>query len=299
MMKFTKLFSLLLIGLNFTAACASQETPAAKAEEAKPAALTAQSADEIGNYIRKAFNVPPNVAILVKEGGETSVPGMRSIQVQFTGERGSQTQEAWVSMDGKTLIVGRVFDMSVDPYKENLAKMNLEGAPIKGAKDAKVTIVEYTDFQCPFCSRAHVTVEQLLKDYDGKIKVIYKSLPLNIHNWAEDSAVAATCVQEQNPEAFWKYADYFFKNQATIKKETLNEQVMTLAKENALDEAKLKACIDSKQTLPRVQADMKEAQTLGFSSTPSFVVNGRPLIGAKPIEEFKLVIDSELAAITK
>jgi protein-disulfide isomerase len=136
----------------------------------------------------------------------------------------------------------------------------------------------------------------LLKDYDGKIKVAYKALPLNIHPWAEDSAVAAACVNEQNKEAFWKYASYFFQNQSTLTKDNLNQKVFEMAKTNNLDEAALKTCIDSKKTLPQVQADLKEAQALGFQSTPSFVVNGRPVIGAKPIEEFKQIIDAELAA---
>jgi protein-disulfide isomerase len=297
-----KFLVLIFVALNFTVACASQENTEAKKEEgttAAPApaggALSAQDSEKIAAYIRKAFNVPANVSVVVQDGGESKIPGMKAIKVQFTGERGSQSQEAWITSDQKTLLVGKALDMSVDPYKENLAKINLANAPVKGAEAAKVTIVEYTDFQCPFCSKAHVTVEQLLKDYDGKVKVAYKALPLNIHNWAEDSAVAAACVNEQNKEAFWKFANHFFQNQGTIKKETLSQTVFQLAKENGLDEAALKTCIDSKKTLPQVQADMKEAQALGFQSTPSFVVNGRPVIGAKPIEEFKMIIDAELA----
>ncbi len=297
--SFLKFLVLVFITLNFTIACASQETSGQKSENkdtATDTALTPEQAEQIAAYIRKAFNVPANVGVVVQEGGETKIPGMKSIRVQFTAERGGQTQDAWISADRKILVVGKVLDMSVDPYKENLAKMNLENAPVKGSEQAKVTIVEYTDFQCPFCSKAHATVQQLLKDYEGKVKVAYKALPLNIHPWAEDSAVAAACVTEQNKEAFWKYADYFFQNQSSLSKENLNQKVLAMAKENSLDEAALKTCIDGKKTLPQVKADMKEAQTLGFTSTPSFVVNGRPVIGAKPIEEFKLIIDAELAA---
>ncbi|HSE41820.1 MAG TPA: DsbA family protein [Acidobacteriota bacterium] len=295
--SFLKFLVLIFLSFNLTIACASPQD--AKKEEATAGtsggALTAQDTEKIGAYIRKAFNIPPNVAVVVQEGGDQKIPGMKSIKVQFTGERGSQAQEAWISPDQKILVVGRVLDMTIDPYKENLAKINLSNAPVKGAQDAKVTIVEYTDFQCPYCSRAHVTVEQLLKDYDGKIKVAYKALPLNIHNWAEDSAVAAACVSEQNKDVFWKYANFFFQNQTTLTKDNLNTKIFEMAKTNGLDEAALKTCIDSKKTLPQVQADVKEAQALGFQSTPSFVVNGRPVIGAKPIEEFKQIIDAELA----
>ena len=296
---FLKFLVLIFVALNFTMACASQENPDAKKEAtATPAAGTAlspQETEKIAAYIRKAFNIPANVAVAVQDGGESKIPGMKAIKVQFTAERGSQTQDAWITADQKTLVVGRILDMTVDPFKENLAKINLQNAPVKGSETAKVTIIEYTDFQCPFCSKAHNTVEQLLKDYDGKVKVAYKALPLNIHNWAEDSAVAAACVNEQNKQVFWIYANYFFQNQSTLTKENLSQKIFELAKTNGLDEAALKTCIDSKKTLPQVQADMKEAQALGFQSTPSFVVNGRPVIGAKPIEEFKLIIDAELA----
>jgi protein-disulfide isomerase len=303
--SFLKFLVLVFITLNFTIACASPDAQTQKSETPAQASLSSEQAEKIGTYIRKSFNVPANVGVVVKEGGTQKIPGLTSIQVQFVTDKGSQVQDAWISSDQKIMVIGRVLDLTIDldkqrmeKAKENLSKMNLQNAPVKGAESAKVTIVEYTDFQCPYCSRGYATVEQLLKDYDGKVRVVYKALPLNIHNWAEDSAIAAACVAEQNKDAFWKYYSFFFQNQTTIKKETLNEKVMSLAKENSLDEAALKTCIDTKKTLPQVQADVKEAQALGFNSTPSFMVNGNPVIGAKPIEEFKQLIDEQLAAAT-
>ncbi|MCI0444826.1 DsbA family protein [bacterium] len=301
---FLKFLVLVFITLNFTIACASSDTQTQKSETATAqGSLSTEQAEKIGAYVRKAFGVPANVGVVVKEGGDQKIPGLTSIQVQFVTDKGSQVQDAWVSSDQKIMVIGRVLDLTIDldkqrmeKAKENLSKMNLQNSPSKGAPAAKVTIVEYTDFQCPFCSRGYTTIEQLLKDYDGKVKVVYKALPLNIHNWAEDSAVAAACVAEQNKDAFWKYYSFFFQNQKTIQKDTLNGKVMSMAKENGLDEAALKTCIDTKKTLPQIQADVKEAQTLGFNSTPSFMVNGNPVIGAKPIEEFKQIIDAELAA---
>ena len=284
------LITILLGLLNGPLACAQQP-----AEKSAAPAVAPINTTEVGAYIRKVFNVPANVQINVTEQPTSSVAGLRMVKVEFVAEKGTQNQDAWVTQDGKTLIVGRTFDMSIDPYKENLAKMKLDGAPVSGKADAKVTIVEYTDFQCPFCSRAHNVVEQLLKEYDGRIKVVYKSLPLNIHNWAEDAAVAGACVAEQKNDAFWVYAHYFFENQKTLTKETLMDKVYALAAENQLDVEKLKGCISARTTLPRVQADMKEAQVLGFNSTPSFVVNGRPLVGAVPVEQFRQVIDEALA----
>src|SRR5262245_23541982 len=156
------LLMLLFIALNATLACAQQPAE----QKATPINTT-----EVATYIRKAFNIPANIGVTVTEEQTSTVPGLRMVKVNFASDKGAQSQDAWIANDGKTLLVGKTFDMSVDPFKQNLSKMNLEGAPVSGKADAKVTIVEYTDFQCPFCSRAHVTVEQLLKDYDGKIKV--------------------------------------------------------------------------------------------------------------------------------
>lgn len=286
---------LLYLSLNGALACAQSQTAPADDKSNKPAVAGTLKTDEIGTFIRKVFNVPANVQIGVAEVPQSTLAGMKMINVTFTTDKGSQNQEAWVTPDGKTLIVGRTFDMSVDPYKENLAKMKLDGAPTTGTSGAKVTIVEYTDFQCPFCGKANTTIEQIMKEYDGKIRLVYKSLPLSIHDWAEDAAVAGACISEQNNDAFWTYAHYAFSNQKEITKATLRDKIMALAADNKLDADKLKACLDARSSLPKVQADQKEAASLGFSSTPSFVVNGRPLIGALPIEQFRQVIDEALA----
>lgn len=286
-----KILILVLTCIQFTVACATSQP----SDQAKPDSGPFPQ-EQVSSYIRKAFNVPSTVSITVTKQEESKFPGLVAIKVQFTSERGPQTQDAWVTPDYKTLLIGRVLDMSVDPYKATLAKMNLKNSPTHGSPDAKVTIVEFTDFQCPYCKNAHASVNQLLKEYDGKVRVVYKSLPLAMHNWAQDSAVAATCVNEQSTDAFWKYADYFFQNQATITKETLNAKVFELAKANNVDEAKLKACIDTKKTLPAVEADLQEAKALGLSSTPSFIVNGRTVVGAIPVDQFKQIIDEALAS---
>ena len=284
-LRLTFLLCLVVFAFQFTA-CAQEEA-------VKPS----MTHEQIAAYIRKAFNVPANVSITVKENPESkTVPSTYAILVQFRGERVNQDQEAWVTKNN-VLIVGRTFDMTVDPYKKNLDKMNLANSPVTGAADAKVTIVEYSDFQCPYCSQAHVTVKDLLKVYDGKIKLVYKHLPLsNIHPWAEDAATASICVHQQNAEAFWKLSDFFFTNQKSITKETLGTQLQQFSTENNLNYETLQKCMADPATKQKVSSDTTEANGLGLSSTPSFVVNGRTVIGAVPEDQFKQVIDEALAA---
>lgn len=287
-MKYRKLsFFLCLIVFAF------QLTACAQEEMVKPSMTN----EQIATYIRKAFNVPANVTITIKENAESkSVPGTYPIMVQFRGERVNQDQEAWITKSN-VLIVGRTFDMSVDPYKKNLEKISMNNVPVTGSPDAKVTIVEYSDFQCPYCSTAYVTVKDLLKVYDGKVKVAYKHLPLtNIHDWAQDAAVASVCVHQQSPEAFWKLSDFLFTNQKSITKETFASKLQQFSTDSKLNYETIQKCIADPATKQKVSSDSAEANGLGLNSTPSFVVNGRTVVGALPEDQFKQIIDEALTA---
>ena len=272
----------------FSACC---QTACAQQQSAETPVLSNQ---QISEYVRKAFNVPGNLAITVKDIETSSIEGLREVKLEFISEKGTQSESAWVTKDNR-LIVGRLMDMSVDPYKKNWDKVSFKDVPATGSADAKVTIVEYSDFQCPFCSQAHQTVEQLLKDYDGKVKVLFKHLPLGMHPWAEDAAVAGVCVYQQNNDAFWQLSHFLFTSQKTVKKETLQSSVLEATKDTTLNMDQLKKCMDSRQTLPVVKANQAEAASLGFSSTPSFLVNGRPVVGAIDLPSFKKIVDEALA----
>ncbi len=288
-MKYQKISIVFLFLAVFTfqlCACAQEQTAA----PVKPS----MTHEQIANYIRKAFNVPANVTITVKENPQSKdVPGTYPVVVEFKGDRVDQKQEAWITTENK-LIVGKTFDMTVDPYKRNLDKVSLANVPTTGAPDAKVTIVEYSDFQCPYCSSAHVTVKDLLKQYEGKVKVAYKHLPLAMHNWAKDAAAISVCVHKQNPDAFWKLSDYFFTNQKAITKENFDAKMQEFGAQNGINSEELKKCMADPTTEQKVAADTAEASSLGLSSTPSFLVNGRTVIGAIPVDQFKKIIDEAL-----
>ena len=285
--RFVRLFIAIFLALQLPLACAQQQT-ASSAQQGVPI-------EEISTYMRKAFNVPANVKINVSET-PSEIPGLRAVKIEFVSDRGSQSQEAWLTAQNR-LIVGRSFDLSADPYQKNWEKIDLADVPTTGGKnEAKVTVVEYSDFQCPFCSRAHVTMKGVVQDYSGQVKLVYKHLPLQMHNWAEDAAIASACVYKQNSDAFWQLSDYLFANQKTITKETLTEKVIEATKESKVDAEQLKQCIAARQTNPVVQANLAEAKKLGFSSTPSFVINGRTVVGALDASQFKQIIDEMMVA---
>jgi protein-disulfide isomerase len=166
-----------------------------------------------------------------------------------------------------------------------------DGYPSFGPDDAKIVIVEFSDFQCPYCRRFHEdTYKALLNAYPGKIRFVYRNLPLppNMHPEAMSAAVASLCANDQN--AFWDYHDKLFSS-ATLSEETYIQYATDL-KLNVED---FTACLSSSKHDEFIQQDMDFSSNLGVQSTPTFFVNGLAVIGAQPLTTFQTLIDKELA----
>jgi protein-disulfide isomerase len=166
-----------------------------------------------------------------------------------------------------------------------------EGFYSTGPKDAPIVIVEFSDFQCPFCQRWHDQVyESLMAAYPGQIRFVYRNLPLTqIHSQAMSAAEASLCAGEQ--DAYWQYHEKLFANS-----DALNDDLYaSLASELELDVTAFEACMSGHQYQADIQADMQFAIDLGVQSTPTFFINGLAIVGAQPLSAFQQVIDRELA----
>jgi protein-disulfide isomerase len=163
------------------------------------------------------------------------------------------------------------------------------GRPSKGPAKAPVQIIEFSDFECPFCFRVNPTVAEVLSTYGERVRLVYRHLPLPNHPNARPAAEASACANEQG--RFWEYHDRLFANQSKLTAPDLKQHAADLG----LDATKFNACVDSRKFQKDVDADLDTAQLLGVSGTPHFFINGRPLSGAQPLESFKAIIDEELA----
>jgi protein-disulfide isomerase len=163
------------------------------------------------------------------------------------------------------------------------------GRPAKGPARAPVQIVEFSDFECPYCFRANPTVAQILAAYGDRVRLVYRHYPLPNHPNARPAAEASACANEQG--RFWEFHDRLFANQSKLAAADLKQH----AAELGLDAAAFNACVDGRKYRGDVDADMATAEALGVSGTPHFFINGRPLSGAQPFENFKAIIDEELA----
>ena len=166
-------------------------------------------------------------------------------------------------------------------------KVSAEGPSIGGPREAPVTIVEFSDFQCPFCKQVGETTKQVLQGYGDKVRLVFKHLPLSIHPDAFKAAQASVCAADQGK--FWQYHDRLF-NSSSLSTETL----MSVAAAVGVNTKEFTTCLDSEESRARVSADMKEARLAEILSTPTFIINGRVLKGARGVEDFKRMINEEL-----
>jgi protein-disulfide isomerase len=259
----------------------------------------------IERQIRSYYTVPAEVGVSVgPRKPSTEFPDYEELVVTFTVGDKKQEQNFLVSKDGKSLVRMTKLDLTKDPYAEVMNKIDITGRPIRGNKDAKVTIVNYDDFQCPFCARMHETItSDILTTYGDKVKIIYKDFPLTeIHPWAKRAAVNAICLAQLTQPGYWSFTDAIHANAKTITQTKgtegqfaqIDKLTMLEGQKAGVNVTELQACVKAQKD-DKVTSSMSEAELLGVSSTPTLFVNGQKLEGAVPPEELKAVINRALA----
>ena len=161
--------------------------------------------------------------------------------------------------------------------------------PTLGPKNAPVTVIEFADFQCPFCKRSEDAVKAIHEKYGDRIQLVFMDFPLSFHPHAMPAANAARCANAQGK--FWQYHDALFADQSKLEPADLKATAKTLG----LDTAKFNACFDKNQYGEAIQQDLEEGHRLNLNGTPTFFIDGREIVGAQPPENFVSIIDQELA----
>lgn len=200
---------------------------------------------------------------------------------------GQRTQQARAQLVQELKASGAAVKVMLDPPRYTVAVAAND--PVRGVATAPVTIVEFSDYQCPFCARVNPTLDQVRKTYGDKVKIVFKDFPLPNHPQAPKASEAAHCAGEQGK--YWEMHDLMFANQKALNVPELKQYATTLG----LDATKFTQCLDSGKHASLVAAGMAQGERMGVNSTPTLYINGRALIGAQPFEAFKAVIDEELS----
>lgn len=259
----------------------------------------------IQKQVRAFYNVPPDVNITIGSLKPSEFPGYDEVTVTLGNGSGAKKDYAFLlSNDKKTLIRMTKLDLTKDPYAELMKKMDISGRPVRGNKNAKVVVVNFDDFECPFCSRMHQTLfPEILKEYGNQVAFVYKDFPLSdIHPWATHAAVDANCLGAQNNDAYWDYADYIHSNQHEISDASgrdgqfaaLDKLALQQGQKHNADIAKLQACVKA-QDDSAIKKSVQQGESIDVDSTPTTFVNGmKSHDGALSLEEMRAMLDQAL-----
>lgn len=204
------------------------------------------------------------------------------IKAYLLRERAATSREQYLDR----LKAKAIIHVTLDPPRQVVASV---GRPSKGPSNAPIELIEFSDFQCPYCLSANPTVQQVLHTYGDRIRLVYRHFPLPNHPNARPSAEASQCADEQGK--FWQYHDALFADQSKLSDADLKARAAALG----MDAPRFNACVDSHKYKAAVDTDIKEGDQAGVSGTPAFFINGRLLSGAQPYEAFKRMIDEEIA----
>jgi protein-disulfide isomerase len=277
-------FSVIAFGAIVPPGQAQQAQPAtvgASTAAASSTQTTSSTQKTVEAYLRHLYAFGPDVQLVVGPPKPTPIDGMLETNIDLTINGNKQTVKFYVSKDGKFLFQGELSDMTKDPLAQNRAQIQMNDAPSLGDPKALVTLVEYSDFECPVCRNLHDALRGLLPNYAGKVRVVFKDFPLEqIHPWARTAAIAGRCAYQQDPKAFWKMYDFIYDHQEIISAANAWTKMMDYAAQAGVEADAFKGCMASPEASAAVNASRENGQLLDVTSTPTVFVNGRRLVGA-------------------
>jgi protein-disulfide isomerase len=258
------------------------QTGEGKAKDAAPPANSpeqAQLTSHVESYLRNLFAWGPTFQVKLGPLSQSLAPDFYDVPVQVTYDGHTDTGDVYVSKDGKYILRGEIRDINRDPFAETRKKLHLEGSPSKGPADAAVTVVDFSDYECPHCRELARVLKEIQPKYP-QVRFVSKSFPLvQIHPWAMQAAIAARCVYQHSPDAYWMMHDEIFENQDLISPENAWDKLTEYATLAGVPQDQFKACMTSPDAKAAIEADVAEGKDLGIASTPTVYVNGRELVG--------------------
>ncbi len=277
-----------------------QSAPATKAA-AKPTeaasstkvATVLPSEDTVNSFLFRMFGYEPTLTWKVVDIRPSEVPGLAEVSVVVTNAQGSSQNRLLVSSDGKHAIAGDIMPFGAKPFDEARAKVEKGvNGPAKGPEKAAVTIVEFSDMQCPHCQKAAPVIEQLVA-LEPNARFVFQNFPLPMHNWAEKAAAYVDCVGRASNDAVWKFIQKTFDAQTTITEANADEKLKAIAIESGANGDEIAACAAKPDTKARVQASVALGKSVGVTGTPTLLINGRSVPGGEPVDVLKKMVDFE------
>jgi len=287
----------LLMAPLLAALAVAQQKPAA-AHSPQKAASTKSTAnlpseETVNAFMRQMFGYDPSISWKIVSIKPSEAQGLAEVNVGIQGPQGAQGQKFYVSEDGRHAIAGQIMPFGVHPF--DAARKELEksiNGPTRGPANAPVTVVEFSDLQCPHCKEAQPTLDKLAAE-DKDARIVFQNFPIaKIHDWAMKAAEYDDCIARSSNDAFWKFVESVYGAQSDITAANADEKLKGFADAAGVNGNEIAACAAKPETETRVQHSVDLGQTLEVNSTPTIFINGRMLsAGGIPYEVLKKLVD--------
>src|ERR1700737_4256134 len=266
----------------------AQTADATKAQSSAPSAQSPTSSatnpgsleGKVEKYLRNMYAWGPQYHIKFGPAKPTQIPNLLEIPVTVGWNGQSDTAIVYVTKDGKYIFRGELSDMTIDPLAETRSKLHVGNSPSMGPTDAKITLIEFADFECPSCRQLDRILRDLLPQHP-EIRLVYKDFPLTtLHPWAMTASLAGQCATQQSPASFWKIHDIIFDQQDVITPSNVWEKMTDFANQLGLNAETFRTCMANPETTREIEKTTAEGHELNVTGTPSIFVNGRRIVGA-------------------
>ncbi len=294
----TRIVPILLAALLLSGTAISQTQPAPKlpATSASPAGVAntgvvLPTEDTVNSFLFQMFGYDPSITWKVNDIRPSDIAGLAEVTVILTSTQGSNQSRLLVSADGKHALTGDILPFGAKPFQDARARLEkgVNGLA-KGPAKASVTIVEFSDMQCPHCQKAAPVIEQLLA-LEPDARFVFQNFPLPGHNWAAKAANYVDCVGRASNDAGWKFIQKTFDEQANITEANLEEKLRAIATASGVNADEVAACAAKPETRARIEKSVALGQAVGVTGTPTLFINGRNVPGGAPVELMKKIVE--------
>ena len=291
------LIVVVLVGIGFTQQQRKSENSVAAARPSTVAQTPAglPSEQTVNGFLQQTFGYDPNVSWKVLAIKPGPAEGLSEVDVVLANQGGQQNTTFYVTADGKHALVGDLIPFGAKPFAEaqQILEKGING-PSRGPAGAPVTIVEFSDLQCPHCKQAQPTIDKLLGD-EQNARFIFQQFPLPSHNWAAKAAAYADCIGRTNNAAFWKFINATYAGQSEITEANADEKLASIADGAGVKGSDIAACAAKPETKSRVDASVSLGKRVYVTGTPALFINGRRIanVNGIPYDVLKSIVEFE------
>lgn len=277
----------------------------AKSHSASPTTATTNSSgipteDTVNAFLFQMLGYDPATTWKVTEIRPSEIPGLAEVTFIITNSQGANQNRLLVSSDGKHAVTGEILPFGAHPFDDANAKLEKGvNGPTRGPAKAPVTIVEFSDMQCPHCQNAAPMIDQLLAQ-EPDVHFVFQNFPLPSHNWAEKAAGYVDCVGRASAsgtsnDAVWKFIQKTFDDQANITAANVDEKLKAIASAAGLNGDEIAACATKPETKARIEASIALGKSVGVTGTPALFIGGQSISAGAPVELWKKIVDFKIS----